>query len=346
MGIEATDVEAQPVVTALLQVIHNAPDPAFGLVDVYVNGDLLLDDFAFRTATAYEPVPAGLALEVAVAPSDSESAADAVFAETYTLDVGGTYQLVAAGVGDPAAFVPNPDGIPTAFTLLVNADAKQTSPGVAFVDANAVHGTPDAPAVDIVEATSGIALVSDVAYTDVTGYATVPVGTYTLEVTPAGDGSTVLASFEADLAPFSGEAVTVLASGFFDPGANQDGPAFGVLIVAPDGEAVFLEPLGTSGEGGAALPATFALAGLFPNPLATTATLRYDLPADAVVSVAVYDVLGREVLRRAPEAVAAGAARSFTLDAAALPSGTYLYRVTAEMAGETASAAGRMTVVR
>ncbi|MBE0646135.1 MAG: DUF4397 domain-containing protein, partial [Bacteroidetes bacterium] len=47
---------------ARLQVIHNAADPGAALVDVYVNGTLFQDDFAFRTATPFVNVPAGVML--------------------------------------------------------------------------------------------------------------------------------------------------------------------------------------------------------------------------------------------------------------------------------------------
>ena len=64
--------------TARLQVIHNAADPLASEVDVYVNGDLLLDNFAFRTATPFVTVPAGVTLNIGVAPSTSTSANDTI----------------------------------------------------------------------------------------------------------------------------------------------------------------------------------------------------------------------------------------------------------------------------
>ena len=89
-----------------------------------------------------------------------------------------------------------------------------------------------------------------------------------------------------------------------------------------------------------------ALAGVYPNPLQSATTVRFDLGAEARVSVEVYDVLGRRVLQTAPESVAAGAARELTLDASALPSGAYFYRLTAEAASDTLVESGRLTVVR
>ena len=56
---------------ARLQVIHNAADPGAAVVDVYVNGGILLDDFAFRAATPYIDVASDTDLEIAVAPGTS-----------------------------------------------------------------------------------------------------------------------------------------------------------------------------------------------------------------------------------------------------------------------------------
>lgn len=93
------------------------------------------------------------------------------------------------------------------------------------------------------------------------------------------------------------------------------------------------------------LPAAFALRGNYPNPFGAATTIRYDLPAEAEVRLEVFDLLGRRVLETAPERVAAGAGRTLAVRAA-LPAGTYVYRLTAEMASQTATVEGRMTVVR
>jgi hypothetical protein len=344
--VQADDVVAQDVVTTPVQIIHNAPDPAFAEVDVYVDGALALDDFAFRSATPFDGLPADVEIEVAIAPGDSEGPEDALFTEAYTLDSELNYQLIASGVGE-GDFEPNPDGEDITFTLLVNPDAKLFSEtDDTLSDFNFVHGTPDAPTIDLVESASFEVLYDDVAYGDVTGYLPIPPDIGAVQITTA-EGNELTPLFSLPLEERVDEAGTILASGFLSTNDEPDGaPRLGLLVVFADGTTEFLEPfILPNTEDDATMPTTFAVDGNYPNPFASETTLRYDLPVDAEVSVEVYDVLGRRVVEVAPEAVAAGAGRTVTLDAA-LPSGAYIYRVTAEMPTETRTETGRMTVVR
>jgi len=43
------------------------------------------------------------------------------------------------------------------------------------------------------------------------------------------------------------------------------------------------------------IPVTFALHQNYPNPFNPITTLRYDLPSDALVTLSIYDMLGREI---------------------------------------------------
>ena len=90
-----------------------------------------------------------------------------------------------------------------------------------------------------------------------------------------------------------------------------------------------------------ALPAEVALGSVFPNPLAATARVPFELPAPAAVRLAVYDALGREVAVLVDGSRPAGAHEA-TLDAGALAPGVYFVRLSA---GPSVGAA-RFTVVR
>ena len=228
-----TAATSSPV--ARVQVIHNAADPAAAVVDVYVNGELTLDDLAFREATSFLPLAADTDLEVAVAPGTSTSVADALFSQVFNVPAG-TYQLIASGVLTPDQFQANPDGRAIAFEILAAPGAQEMAADPATVGVRVVHGATDAPTVDV--RTGGAVLVDDAAYTDVTGYLPVAPARYVLDVTTA-DGTPV-ASFEAELSGAAGAALTVLASGFLTPGDDQDGPAFGLLAVFADGTTALL----------------------------------------------------------------------------------------------------------
>ena len=86
---------------ARLQVIHNAADPIANEVDVYLNGTLALNDFAFRTATPFIDVPAGVDINIGVAPGNSGSVNDTLKNFVVNFASGGTYIAIANGVVDP-----------------------------------------------------------------------------------------------------------------------------------------------------------------------------------------------------------------------------------------------------
>lgn len=233
-----TVVQLPAVSTARLQVIHNAADPAAASVDVYVNGGLLLDNFAFRTATPYVDVPAGVLLNIGVAPGTSTSVNDTLKNFQVTLTNGGEYIAVANGVLNPANFAVNPDGESTAFTLFLQDQMREAAVNAGDVDLRVVHGSSDAPTVDVLAVSS--VLVDNAAYNDITGYLSVPAATYTLNITPGNNNSVIVASFSAPLNALAGESAVVLASGFLNPAANQNGASFGLLAVFADGTAFML----------------------------------------------------------------------------------------------------------
>ncbi len=76
------------------------------------------------------------------------------------------------------------------------------------------------------------------------------------------------------------------------------------------------------------VPTAFALAAAYPNPFRSATTLSLDLPEATTVRLVVYDVLGRTVATLVDGELAAGS-HALTLDGSALPSGTYLVRLTA-----------------
>jgi hypothetical protein len=95
---------------------------------------------------------------------------------------------------------------------------------------------------------------------------------------------------------------------------------------APDTIRVLDSGTGVEGQGG--LPAVFVLTQNFPNPFNPTTNIRYVLPTDAVASLRVYDVLGRDVATLVDERKSAGT-YEVRFDATGLASGVYLYRLKA-----------------
>lgn len=226
-------LETRELLTAGLQVIHNSPYAAAAVVDVYVNDALALDNVAFRDATPYLDLPAGVDLNIDITAATAPDNSNPVFSTTLNLTDGVDYIAVAAG--DPAA-----TSGPTAFGLVATDIGRRAALNPANAEFLVFHGSPDAPTVDVVARGVGT-LVDDISFpTFDADYLSVPAASYTLDVT-LQDGSTRVASFTADLSAAGGAAFVVLASGFAVPQAAGD-PAFGLLVVFADGDTALLTP--------------------------------------------------------------------------------------------------------
>ena len=300
--------------TATIQVIHNAADPALATVDVFVDGGLAIDDLAFRTATGPVELPAFAFLPVEVRDGTGTTV---LISTALGLAPGGEPLLIVAqGVANPALFAPNPDG--QDITANLYGYPSQDAADASSVAVVALHGATDAPTVDV--RTSGTVLVDNAVYTDGAPIMA-PAANLVLDVTTA-DGSTVVASFQADLTALGGQSATVLASGFLNPAANQNGPAFGLLAVLEDGTAFLLPQVVAAGE---TADAGLALA-VGPNPTTGAASVEFALDAPGEATVAVYDALGRQVATLASGTQAAGAQQA-QIDG--LAPGVYVVRLTA-----------------
>ncbi|MCX6641736.1 MAG: hypothetical protein NTW14_14820 [bacterium] len=114
----------------------------------------------------------------------------------------------------------------------------------------------------------------------------------------------------------------------------------------------------------APLPENLVVLGIYPNPFNPATTIRFTLPQAAQVSLQVFDINGRfvgahgmrpsggggsEGARRAPlqEAWYPAGSHEITFDASGLPSGIYLYRLTASGSGATPTMlCGKMVLLK
>jgi hypothetical protein len=176
--------------TASVVVVHGIPDTP---VDVYVNGDLTLEDFAFETVTDPLSLPVG-SYDLAVRPAGADPSEAPLLSATADLAAGVNVSIVAHLTAD---------GAPT-ITPFVN-DTSPTGSGEGRI---VVRHTAAAPAVDVLAGGEPV-------FTNLTNpneaAADLPAGTVSAAVALAGTTDPVIGP--ADVTITEGAATIVYAVG-------------------------------------------------------------------------------------------------------------------------------------
>ncbi len=272
-----------------IQIIHNSPDAGADTVDIWVNGNKIADDLAFREATAYVTAFTG-ANAVGIAPANSTVITDTIANFDFNLLDGNTYIAVANGTLSGTGYSPvQPFGID------VYDMAREAATMSDMVDILVHHGSTDAPTVDVRGADTTTVLVDDAPYGAFAGYLSLDTLDVDILITDA-TGATVVKRYTAplDALNLGGAAITVVASGFLDPTVNSNGPAFGLYVaLATGGQLVALPEVFPSAITG------FANAveelNVFPNPADQQVNLTWTLDQDAELSIECFNLQGQLV---------------------------------------------------
>ena len=124
--------------TARVQIIHNSADISAETVDVYLDDILLVDNFEFRTATAFQDVTADTPINIRIAPNNSASSDDFFYELDTTLQADETYILVANGIRSASGYTINDN-----FSIDVFDMARETSAPASFSNILFHHGVID-----------------------------------------------------------------------------------------------------------------------------------------------------------------------------------------------------------
>lgn len=228
--------------TARFQLIHNAADPSLDTVDIYIDGTKL-DNVAFRKATGLMTA-ASSSVKININDRNSTDSSDLVLVRfSQNLAANSNTVMMVTGVANTANFAANPNALNTGVKLVTKTITTWAA-AANRVQVNVFHGVTDAPGVDLFSrpAVATGTLPTNLRFGDANGGTQAlffnNTATY-LEARLTGTRS-VIKAYNANLALFNQKLITVFASGFVTPAANQNGKAFGIFVVDTNGTVIEL----------------------------------------------------------------------------------------------------------
>jgi hypothetical protein len=338
--------------TGALQIVHNAPDSALSEIDVYLDGERVMNDLAYKEATdsnftyGYFRTYAAGNMRMDIVPGDAQDNSNPLVSRNVGLNGDQTLYLIAEGYlpsSDTANLVPNPDSISRAFDLEVRGlNGLPTDQDSGEIGYQFYHGVPDAPSVDFEVDSSSETTYEAIAYREA-GPQAGPGGQAALDTiinvdqdhvldirTHANDSLAYRFTASPDtLSQAAGSNVMFFVSGFLDAQANAAGNDTVELWMAlPNGRTVKFAEAQKQADTTSVAQALSAGSEVkvFPVPADRQLIMGFELRQPKRVQARLYDLQGRRVKAVGPSEVAAGEYR-LSMDVSDLAPGVYSYQL-------------------
>lgn len=196
--LEEIEVVPQDTQFANVQFIHNAFREN---VDFYVDENLLLENFVYRNATTFQQIPAGRAVEFAVARRGSASVADAAVVQEVTFEKDQYYVV----------FINGKVGLGDIDVQLLIDDAKADANNRDRVSLKFANTGGNLPKVDVIA--SGAIIFSNVDVDECSDYFEYRVRPIELTLALHNDRRQVFGVFDSDFRFWRGRSAILFPSG-------------------------------------------------------------------------------------------------------------------------------------
>ncbi len=296
---------------ASLQIIHNSAGGAPLPVDVYANGRMIVPGLKFRYATEFLSMPAAREYSLSITPSGS-GRENAIISEMVSFNTDAVNIFIVSGLASEQGFNPYQP-----LELFV-AEGRMKAVSETNTDLLLFHGSTDAPGVSFWNNEQSSTLAS-INYGNFAGYLELPTDNYLLDMMDF-DSQNLLEVYFAPLLDLelSGEAITVVASGFLIPENNNNWPGLGLWVATKEGGKLIQLPLVTNTE-------NFLLQNgeinLYPNPARDYITISSTFLMQKIL---IMDIKGTIVYQKD------NATNEFTMSTSHLEAGLYFLQVQSE----------------
>jgi hypothetical protein len=285
-----------------------------------ISDDLIFDNLGFRETAELPALPYLEPFSVKLFDVDDPNAPVATY-DSLVVTSENPQALILFGLNDTTAYAPNPEGYSIRENVRLQ-DLPILTNNAGEVRAVFAHAVTDAPTVDLVTA-AGDTLVSNLSFGAASQPLILPAGSYSVSLLRSSDKQK-LGTHTLDVSNRANGYVVIMLSGFLNPAANQNGPAAALGVYE-----IKLTPTAVD-ERDQAPPAAFALSQNYPNPFNPVTTIQFSVGASGgspvLVTLKVYDVLGKEVATLENERKPAGNYR-VNFEGNGLPSGVYFVKM-------------------